>query len=311
MNLVLANRDYHNHMTDEGEQLQVGLQRAGWLLAGAGYTDGTKDVPQLLERHQPERVFVQDCRDWRADSRGCFDKSISFDRWERLAKFPAQRFTVCKDAGTVSEYQQAFAETIQASAIVVYYHPQSVRKLSPWLKDYRLIRTFHSVDRHLCDAIDCRAVRQRALVSGAAGNVYPLRQLAIANASNLKITHHRHPGYGNRGCATPEYLKLLAGFRVHVACASAYGFALRKIIESVAMGAIPVTDLPAADVLPQIDGALFRVKPGATKTDLADAIDEANRAWVLEERLEWARLAREWYDFRAIGWRLSEEMCRG
>jgi hypothetical protein len=33
--LVLANIDYRRHMTDEGEQLQAGLEAAGWILAGA------------------------------------------------------------------------------------------------------------------------------------------------------------------------------------------------------------------------------------------------------------------------------------
>lgn len=310
MNLVLANRDYKQHTTDEGEQLQAGLEFAGWMLGGAGYGDGCKDVPELLERHRPARVFVQDCRDWRADSRGCFDRSVSFDRWERLSSYDGRSFTVCKDAGTVTDYQREFAEAIDAHALVIYYHPQSVLKQSPWLSHYKLIRTYHSVNAAWCRGIGWPTIRAKGLVSGASGNVYPLRQIAIANAAALGLSYQRHPGYGNRGVFTPGYLSLLANFRVHVACASAYGFALRKIIESVAMGCTPVTDLPAFDVLPAIDGALVRVAPGAGLKELRAAIEAADRAWNLEERREWSRLALEFYDFHAVGWRLSEELCR-
>lgn len=306
MRLVLANSDYPQHVTDEGEQLQRGLAESGWLLAGYGYSDHCRHVPTLLDRYRPERVFVQDCRDWRADSPGCFDRRVCFEQWERLRDFPVKRMTVVKDAGTVSDYQRCFCEALAPERIVVYYHPQSVLRVSPWLSSYRLIRTYHSLDRRIADGIDVRAKRAGAIVSGAVSAVYPLRRLAIANAARLGLAVHRHPGYGNSGCATPAYLKLLAGFRVHVACSSAYGFALRKIIESVAMGATPVTDLPAYDELPAIDGALVRVRAGAGLHELREAIRHAAAAWNLDERLAWAEQARSYYDFRAVTRRLSE-----
>jgi hypothetical protein len=96
------------------------------------------------------------------------------------------------------------------------------------------------------------------MVSGAASNAYPLRQRVIRDALDLGVDVLRHPGYGNQGPRTPEYMRHLAGYKVHVATASMYGFALRKIIESVAMGCTVVTDLPAYDVLPEIDGALVQ-----------------------------------------------------
>ena len=68
-----------------------------------------------------------------------------------------------------------------------------------------------------------------------------------------------HPGYGNPGSQVETYVKALREYRVHLATASKYGFALRKIIESVAIGCTPVTNLPTYDVLPEIDGALKRI----------------------------------------------------
>ena len=56
--LVLANRDYLTHITDEGEQLQSGLAHAGWILAGYGYGDGCTDVSTLIARYKPSIVFV-------------------------------------------------------------------------------------------------------------------------------------------------------------------------------------------------------------------------------------------------------------
>jgi hypothetical protein len=90
-----------------------------------------------------------------------------------------------------------------------------------------------------------------------------------------------------------------------VATASRYGFALRKIVESVAMGATPITDLPAYDVLPEIDQALVRISPVATLAELKEAIDTAERAWNLDRALYFAESARHFYDYRKIGKRLD------
>jgi hypothetical protein len=58
----------------------------------------------------------------------------------------------------------------------------------------------------------------------------------------------------------------------HVATASSYHFALRKIIESVACGCTPVTNLPAYDVLPEIDPVLVRIDDDATEAQIGEAI---------------------------------------
>lgn len=154
--------------------------------------------------------------------------------------------------------------------------------------------------------LDLTAPRKRAVVSGALGNCYPVRRIAFKHAATIGCDTVRHPGYGNRGICTPGYLEMLAGYKVHIATASSYAFALRKLIESVACGCTPVTDLPAYDVLPEIDGALVRISPYADAKELCEAVARAEREWRLEERLEYARKAREWYDWRAMGLRTSE-----
>jgi hypothetical protein len=311
-NLVLANSSYQRHMTDEGDQLQRGLEAAGWSLAGFGYGDDCRNVPRLLERFQPETVFVQDVRDWRTDSPGCFDRRVELQSWRILGSWDGQKVTVCKDAGTAVDLQRQFAGDIGADAIAIYYHPESVLPLSPWLADYPLIRIYHSVDADECRRIPLDRPRHRAILTGAINRtIYPLRSLAQLNHEWLGLDLKRHPGYSDGGTMTHHYLRLLASYRVHLATASRYGFALRKILESVAVGAIPVTDLPAYDRLPFIDGALLRVRRGCTLGELKHTLDTADEAWNLEERRRWAELAWQHYDFRAIGRQLSESITEG
>lgn len=308
--LVLANVDYRTHMTDEGDQLQLGLESAGWRLAGAGYGDGLRHVPRLLDRHQPEVVFVQDKRDWDPASGICFRSDVAFQESGALARHAAvKRLAVVKDAGSSIEYHRQFCEEIAAHAVLIYYHERSVLAVSPWLRAYPLVRAYHTVDAVLLEHIDITTARRRALVSGAVSpQVYPLRKQAFEHARKFGIDVMRHPGYNNRRSSTPSYLRALATYRVHVATASVYGFALRKIIESVAVGATPVTNLPSYDVLPQIDAALVRIPPHASLSEVRDAVDHADRTWNLEERREYARRARVWYDWRAMGIRNSEAM---
>lgn len=311
--LCLANIDYassdgrRGHMTDEGQQLQGGLAAAGWILAGHGFGDGCRDVPELLARHKPSVVFVQDVRDWDPASPGCFDKQVGFSGIEALAGFHGHVATVCKDAGSVSDYQREFAERIGAESIVVYYHERSVIPRSPWLSQFSLIRHYHTIDAKLCERISLTGPRKRGLVSGALNPiVYPLRCRVTASAATLGIDWMRHPGYGNRGCHTPAYLEQLATYKVHVATASSYGFALRKIIESVAMGCTPITDLPEYDRLPVIDEAIVRIRPDATIDQVRQTIDEAEARWNIDRAVHLAAMARGYYDYITAGDRLSQ-----
>jgi hypothetical protein len=295
-------------MTDEGEQLQAGLASHGWTLAGYGYGDGCTDVPALLVRHKPSILFVQDKRDWdRNNPGGSFgNRRLHFDRINVLAqREDIFRVGVCKDAGSMQDYQAAAAAEIDADALVIYYHPKSVLEHGPWLRGYQLIRTYHSIDARHCAAFPLDRPRLRGLVSGACGPVYPLRTRAAQNAEALRIDVLPHPGYGAAGCWVGDYLQILSHYRVSVATASRYGFALRKIIESVAMGCTPVTDLPAYDVLPEIDKALVRVPANCSLDILRAAIDQADRSWNIERAQYFADCARRFYDYRYLGRKLD------
>lgn len=253
----------------------------------------------LIDRYQPSVVLISDKRDFDPLMQGAFNKNIGFRGLSELAKHP-EIFTLAtiKDAGGQFDYHRAFCEEVKADAILVYYHDRSVRPLNPWMMGYPTIRTYHSVDGMLRrETVN----RKRAVVSGALSGVYPLRQMAVLNAGRLGLTILRHPGYSNRGSRTADYLKEISGYKVHVATASRFGFALRKIIESVLVGTTPVTDLPEYDVLPGIDKALVRISPNVSVAELKDAIDYAERTWNAEERRQYAETAAKLYDFRATG----------
>lgn len=303
--VVLANVDYQRHMTSEGDQFQEGLRSAGWTLCGKGY-DGLQDVPTILERYAPDRVVVHDKRDWDPLSAIAFRKDIGFTHLSALKAAPAFKAVVVKDAASSLPYQRAFYDEAGADAAIVYYHERSVTTHGMWLQGKPLIRTYHSLNADDLACVPLYGIRLGAVVSGAASNAYPLRQRVIRDAMALNVTVLRHPGYGNHiGVRTPEYLRQLARFKVHIATASMYGFALRKIIESVAVGCTVITDLPAYDVLPEIDGALIRVRPTIGTQEIHDVIAGAVSSWDLEERLVWAAKARRFYDHEAIGARLD------
>jgi len=306
MNIVLSNIDYEKHTTDEGLQLQRGLEHAGWKLCGVGYDDGCADVAELLRRHKPDVVFVQDVRDWLATCNICFRKDLTFTNLQALRDVRA--FTVCKDAWNWDTEHGWIAHTIGARAILHYYAESVVRDCAAsWIAPYRTLRIHHSVDADLCSEV-WTVDRKRALVSGAKSAVYPLRDKAIGHAAQLGLDVRRHPGYGNKGADTPNYLRDVSGYRVHVATASRWEVAFRKIIESVALGCTPVTNLRADDVLPEIDGALVRVRTDCTFDELNDAIRRADALWDADERMEWARKAWAYYDWRTAGTRNAELM---
>lgn len=306
MNIVLANRDYGPtsdgwgaHTTDEGLQLQQGLEAAGWHLCGIGYDDGCADVAELLRRHKPEAVFVQDVRDWLSTCGICFRKDLDFTNLQALRDVRA--FTVCKDAWGWADEHRWVSHMIRAKGIMHYYAADVVAKCAAdWIKPYPLMRIHHSIDADLCSEL-WTTDRKRGCVTGARSDVYPLRMRAIDAAAMLKLDTRRHPGYGNKGADTPNYLRWVAGYRVHVATASKWEVAFRKIIESVALGCTPVTNLKASDVLPEIDGALIRVRTDCSVFELQHVIDRADAEWDAEERLDWARKAWAYYDWRIAG----------
>lgn len=303
--IVLANVDYQRHMTDEGDQFQEGLRAAGWHLCGVGYC-GRRDARDILRDHAPEMVVIHDRRDWDPLSPICFRKDIGFSHLWHLADDGVPVACVVKDAGSSIDYHRQFCEEAGAFAAITYYHDASVLPLSPWLTGYTRVRTYHTIDAKLALSVPMGGQRKRAVVTGARSNVYPLRKRVFQHGRAHGIDVVPHPGYGNAGASTPAYLRLLAGYKVHVATASRYGFALRKIIESVAMGCTPVTDLPEHDVLPEIDGALVRVRASDGLQGVLDAVEMADSAWNPSDAAEWARKASHRYDYRVQGCALSD-----
>ncbi len=299
--IMLALHDYRNHMTDEGWQLQEGLRLAGVTLCGKGY-DGLLSVPAILDRYGPDLVIIADPRDWTASMGGAFDKSAEFTGLEALRDVPTA--VVFKDAASSPAFQRAFHERINADALICYYHPQSVCACAPWVKPDRIVRTYHSID---ADAIpEFNADRKGAIVSGARNaHVYPLRELVIRNAAAWGVDVLPHPGYGNHGCHTQAFYKTLNRYKVCIATASRYGFALRKIIEGVACGCVVVTDLPPHDGLGFAERGLVRVE-----VRIEEAIAAACDRWTSQAAWSAAEEVKGFYDFRAVGRRLYSELER-
>lgn len=306
--LLLGNVDYRRHMTTEGDQFQTGLEAAGWTIAGTGFDD-LLDVPTILARYRPARIVVHDPRDWDPASPIAFRKDLGFQRIAALRTAEVYTAVVVKDAASSLAYQSKFFRDVRADAAIVYYAPRAIWVNAPWLQAVPLVRTYHSVDADDLARIPLTIERRAVVVSGALSKAYPLRQRVVRDSHVLGVDVIPHPGYGNRGARTPDYCRTLAGYKVSIATASMYGFALRKIIEAVAVGCTVITDLPALDVLPEIDGALVRVKPTIGTAEIAGVIAEAVTAWDPLERAAWAARARAFYDYRAIGRRLSMNLA--
>lgn len=301
MKVLLANSDYRNHMTDEGHQLQMGLKEAGWYLSGKGF-DGLTNCVDIIEKLHPKMVIVHDKRDWEPN-KWAFREDLGFQNLSALVDSIPVRLAVIKDAGSMVEYHRYFASEIKATALLTYYHKNAVEAQAPWMARYPQIRTYHSVDsdyiRTRC--LDPDVGRRRGIVTGALSAIYPLRMMATRVCRNLEVETLYHPGYNNEGTRTYDYLVKLSKFKVHIATASRFHFSLRKIIESVAVGCIPVTNLPAYDVLPVIDQALVRVPDDISWQDLKEVVDKSEKSWDWDERRWWAEKCLDRYNYIHTG----------
>lgn len=306
--IVLGNVDYRRHMTTEGDQFQEGLRAAGWPICGTGF-DGYTDVPLILDRYRPDTIVIHDPRDWDPSSAIAFRKDLGFTRLSALRTAEAFKAIVVKDAASSLVYQARIFRQVGADAAITYYHARSIWKNADWLQHVPLIRTYHSLDADDLAAIPMGSDRRAVVVSGALSKAYPLRQRVVRDSHVLGVDVIPHPGYSNKGARTPAYCRLLGGYKVSIATASMYGFALRKIIEGVAVGCTVITDLPAYDVLPAIDGALVRVPATINPPELASVIAAAVLSWDPLERALWAARARLFYDYRALGRRLADHLA--
>lgn len=298
MKLLVWNPAYERHMTDEGEQLQRGLQRAGWTFGD----------PEEASAPGVGRVLVGDPRDWMIDRNLRPDEALA--RLGHVARFDGPVHVVCKDAWNRTEYQERVARAVGATALVHYYDAAGIRERCPWTARYPMVRTWHSVDAGECAGHVSRRGRAKAILTGHLGrDFYPEREALAREAKALGLDVMPHPGYRNTERHTPRYLAAIAGYKVHVCTTSRVRVALRKIVESVAVGCIPVTDLPAEEAVPGIDGALVRVPGGASIAEWGEAIRRAADSWDPDVALKHAAEAWAQHDWRVAGERLDRALC--
>ena len=306
---------FSQHMSSEGWQLQIGLQNAGYNLVGPKI-DGCRNVRHYLEQTpQTHTVILQDKREWDINHAACLDKNEMYSEYTYLAdRDDLFTLTVYKDAQNQTPYHLQSAKEIGCNALIIYYHPMSVTAVAPWVQDYKLIRTYHTinVDELPGEIIFNPKHKQKGcIVSGAISGHYPLRLVAL---NSIKAARHSkvsqllyvpHPGYHARGFATPKYLGGLNHFRVALCCASRYQYALRKIIEATAVGCKVITDLAEYDRLPEIDDNLIRVPSHISAADLDAVVADAIQTWDGDTQRKFSDAAIAYYDHKNITQNLS------
>lgn len=321
----LAVASMQAHTSDEGWQLFEGLEMGaeGWTLAGHGLStygghknshtlDWLTDVPRILDWVQPAVALVQDAREWQGLTAGGprgFNHLESFTCVGALRERPdVFKLTVLKDAQARPDYHRAAADEIGCHAWVVYYHPAVVAHVAPYVRPGHLVRTYHSVDPAAVPAYTPHG-RAGCLLSGAISGAYPLRTRLLREAARLpECSVLPHPGYRRDGCRTPEFLKALSRHKVAVCTASVYGYALRKLVEGVACGCVVVTDLPADEVLPEIDEVLVRIRPDTPTGVIADLLRGLYASYDPERQAHYAAKATAYYSFREAGRRLAADI---
>lgn len=295
-------------MTNEMWQLQEGLALAGYRLLGPGFPDNIQDMRKLVPGTSGI-VIIQDRREWDPSSHIAYDKSARFDNIQLLADCPnIARVTIVKDAHASPAQMAAWHQEMKIHLWIVYYHPQIVSRLASYVRPNHLIRTWHSLNPAEIPPVNYKS-KHGCLLSGAVSGAYPLRRRLFREVSQLPDTAALpHPGYGLKGCRTPQYIATLSRHKVAICTASMYGYALRKIIEATAAGCRVVTDLPADDALPEIDGNLTRISIDNSTKEIADILRYEYSRYDEERQRYFAQAAIEYYDFRRLYRRLAEEI---
>lgn len=338
--VALAVSSMRDHMTDEGWQIMEGLEHAGYHLAGHGLStfgalnydlrrSDLTDVPEILRWTNPSVVVVQDKREW--DKSGDFrDQRAYFHRISALAeRDDIFKLTILKDAHQRPHYHRHSAEEMGAHGWIIYYHPRIVERVAPYVRLPHCVRTYHSINpQHLppvarAELYHCVNPNDfptnvptffsekiaGTLLSGAVSGAYPLRKQLVKKAGQLpNVIVLPHPGYHRQGCATPRFLEILCRYKVAICTASLYGYALRKIIEATACGCVVLTDLPHEEVLPEIDGNLIRISPEMGLKGVAATIKKCYDDYDPVKQWEYAIKAQRWYDYRAVGMRLAQDI---
>lgn len=299
-------------MTDEVHQLQLGLAGTGYWTYGAGYAGefNKRDVRRIVDDTDPAVIVMQDKREWdnQKPTRQWQPTSIQFGNYEYLRVMPnIFKVAVVKDTHHRPWYYFCWAQDIGANAWVTYYNPEIVKRTAPYMRAEHIIRTYHTIDPAAIPKFNYD--RRTCIITGALYNAYPLRQRLVSSRSNLYQTEYlQHPGYGVDGCAVPQYLKTLNQYKISICTTSIYGYALRKIIESTACGCRVITNLPEDEVMPEIDGNLFRVHPDVTLDEINQTIEYLSETYNPFAQQEFAAKAMQYYDYRRMGIVLANDI---
>lgn len=314
----LAVESMKRHMTDEGWQIFAGLRSAGYLLAGhklvtidneVELRGGLTDVRHILKITKPGTVVVQDKREWDVSVKDFRDKEARFTNIDQLRISPhVFKLTILKDSHQRPAYHRQAADEMSCHAWIIYYHPRIVSHLATYVRPQHLIRTYHTVDSELIPPYTDKG-RDGCVLSGAISTCYPLRTRLVHQRVLLpKTTYLPHPGYHMRGTQTPEFLRLLGRYKVAICTSSIYGYTLRKIIEATACGCVVISDLPVDEVLPEIDSNIFRVPAGSSASHIGGVIAHLMANYDAGKQEDLARRARQFYDYRAVCKRLSDDI---
>lgn len=301
-----------DHMSNEGWQLMQGLQEAGYNLWCGSKTSPLECNNVIHEIHRPRCVVVQDKREWDPSANRLAHQHEYIKNIQVLAKYDdVFKVTVLKDSHQRPYYHRDSAEEMGCHAWITYYHPRIVKHLAPYVREQHLIRTTHTID---ADRVpEPSDERNGCLLSGAVGNaVYPLRTaLAQRHQSFPRMDYIRHPGYHNSGTNTNQYLQTLNQYKVAICTSSIFGYSLRKIIEATACGCVVITDLPVDDPMPHIDGNLIRLQANDVAgqcEEIMQLLPTLYRTYNADQQAMFARLAKQYYDYRAAGKRLAADI---
>lgn len=310
---VLSMKD---HTTDEGWQIFQSLEHAGYQLWGHCLPKNSTRIPIILDISNPLTMVIQDKREWDTRPGDFRDPYARFNQVHYLKdRHDIFKLTILKDAHQRPDYHMKAADEVGCHAWIVYYNQEIVSHLAPYVRPQHLIRTWHTIDRDLVPKYvspneqDDKDRRRGCIISGALSSAYPLRKRLVTAIKLLPdTTYLPHPGYHRDGCCTPQYLQTLARYKVAICTASRYGYTLRKIIEATACGCMVITDLPCDEVLPKIDGNLVRVTPDITPDIMADVVKVCLDRYDPRTQSIYSRLACEWFDYRAMGIRLANDI---
>lgn len=316
----MAVESMSRHMTDEGWQLFLGLEAGGYSLVGHNIAstldDGTvldnvTDAGKVVALN-PSVVVMQDKREWEGLTAGGVNKG--FNRSETFTNVGAMRgrddvfkLTVLKDSQNNRSYHRQSADEIGCHAWVVYYHPDIIKHLAPYVRREHLVRTYHTVDPSIVPDYTHKDRKSRAMLSGALSRAYPLR-VRLYKHKPGNVDYRFHPGYHRRGCDTPMYLLALTHYKVAICTSSVYGYALRKIVEATAAGCRVITDLPAEDVMPHIDGNLHRVSSDVTFREMEELVTRLCKTYSPSDQAAFVDAAARHYDYKVVGKKLADDI---